>query len=74
MREKESVYLFRIDFSLRQANYDSAATIKQQSLVGHWTRMAEPNRSALGKGVPVPSNVTRISWERGSRNVVYHVR
>src|SRR4026209_1881933 len=24
-REKESVYLFRIDFSLRQANYDSAA-------------------------------------------------
>src|SRR5206468_451276 len=28
------------------------------------TRMAEPNRSALGKGVPVPSNVTRISSER----------
>src|SRR5436190_2623718 len=25
------------------------------------TRMAEPNRSAFGKGVPVPSNVTRIS-------------
>jgi hypothetical protein len=38
MREKESVYVFRIDFSLRQANYDSAATIKQQSLVGHFDK------------------------------------
>ena len=28
------------------------------------TRMAEPNRSAFGKGVPVPSNVTRI-WSEG---------
>ena len=30
------------------------------------TRMAEPNRSAFGKGVPVPSNVTRISSERAA--------
>src|SRR4030095_572276 len=30
------------------------------------TRMAEPNRSAFGKGVPVPSNVTCISSERAA--------
>src|SRR6266545_4955782 len=27
------------------------------------TRIAEPNRSAFGKGVPVPTSVTRISSE-----------
>jgi hypothetical protein len=47
MREKESVYVFRIDFSLRQANYDPAATIKQQSLVGHLDKNRTINRNSL---------------------------
>src|SRR5437667_5968916 len=34
------------------------------------TKMAEPNRSAFGKGVPVPSSVTRISSERAAAETV----
>jgi hypothetical protein len=38
MSEKETVNLFRINSSLRQANYDTAATIKQQLLAGHFDK------------------------------------
>ncbi len=38
MREKETVYLFRANSSLSQANYDTAATIKQQLLAGHFDK------------------------------------
>jgi len=34
------------------------------------TRIAEPNRSAFGKGVPVPSNVARIVSERSAAEVL----
>jgi hypothetical protein len=61
MSEKQGVYLFRIDANPRQANYHTPATVKQQPLAGHFYKNGEPNRSAFGKGVPVPSNVTRIS-------------
>jgi hypothetical protein len=75
MSEKETVYVLRVNSSLGQANDDTAATIKQQRLAATSIRMAEPNRSTFGKGVPVPSNVTRISSERrGSRNPVYHAQ
>jgi len=32
--EKESIYLFRANSSLRQANYNTAATVKQQLRTG----------------------------------------
>jgi hypothetical protein len=38
MSEKETVYVFRIDFRLRQANYDTAAAIKQEPLAGHFDK------------------------------------
>jgi hypothetical protein len=36
MSEKETVYLFLANSSLGQANYDTAATVKQQILAGHF--------------------------------------
>jgi hypothetical protein len=38
MSEKETVYLFRIHSSLCQANYDTAAAIKQQLLAGRFDK------------------------------------
>ncbi|HMC26098.1 MAG TPA: hypothetical protein VKH14_11535 [Candidatus Udaeobacter sp.] len=38
MSEKESIYLFRANSSLRQANYNSAATVKQQLCAGYFDK------------------------------------
>jgi hypothetical protein len=38
MSEKEAVYVFRTKSSLRQANYDAAAAVKQEPLAGHFDK------------------------------------
>jgi hypothetical protein len=38
MSEKETVYVFRANSSLRQANYDTAAAIKQEPLAGNFDK------------------------------------
>jgi hypothetical protein len=38
MSEKETVYLFRANSSLCQANYDTSATVKQQLRAGHFDK------------------------------------
>jgi hypothetical protein len=38
MGEKKAVYVFRIDSSLRKANYDTPAAIKQEPLAGHFDK------------------------------------
>jgi hypothetical protein len=38
MSEKKTVYVVRIDFRLRQANYGTAAAIKQEPLTGHFDK------------------------------------
>jgi len=65
MSEKETVYVVRIDFRLRFRRITAPRPQSNKNLLlATSTRMAEPNRSTFGKGVPVPSNVTRISSER----------
>ena len=50
MSEKEAVYLFRIDLNLRQANYDTAATVKQQPLAGHFDKNGRAESFRIRKG------------------------
>ena len=50
MSEKEAVYLFRIDLNLRQANYDTAATVKQQPLAGHFDKNGRAESFSIRKG------------------------
>jgi hypothetical protein len=38
MSEKETVYLFWVKSSLGQADYDTAATVKQQLLAGRFDK------------------------------------
>ena len=38
MSEKETVDAFRANSSLRQANYNTPATVKQQPLAGHFDK------------------------------------
>jgi hypothetical protein len=38
MREKETVYLPGANSGLRQANYNTAATVKQEPVAGHFDK------------------------------------
>jgi hypothetical protein len=50
MREKETVYLFRANSSLGQANYDTAATVKLQLLAGHFDKNGRAESLSIRKG------------------------
>jgi hypothetical protein len=38
MSDKEVVYIFRTNPGLRHTNYDPAATVEQEPLVGHFDK------------------------------------
>jgi hypothetical protein len=50
VREKETVYIFRTNSSLRQANYPTAATVKQQLLACHFDKNGRPKSLSIRKG------------------------
>jgi hypothetical protein len=50
MSEKETVYLFRANSSLGQANDDTAATIKQQRLAGYFNKKGRAESLNIRKG------------------------
>jgi hypothetical protein len=50
MSEKETVYLFWVNSSLGQANYDTAATVKQQLFAGRFDKNGGAESLSIWKG------------------------
>ena len=50
MSEKETVYVFRIEFNLGKANYTAAAAIKQEPLAGHVDENGRAESLSIWKG------------------------
>ena len=73
MSEKETVYVFRTNSSLRQANYDTAAAIKQEPLASNFDKNGRAESLSIWKGRSRTEQCdSHLVGARGARSVVYH--